>query len=233
MTTITKIANIVYDNINDVKDESFYKIAAAHFSNLVYHKPKTIKKNLDKLNAVKSNLYIKDGTQALFAEFNDFAIVSFSGISLKQSDDIKITLRFWKSPFLNTRVHNGFARSMDRVSDDIITDLRSVPRHKKIIYTGHSLGGAMATLMAMMEKPHKMIVFGTPSVSYGKEYREYFRGIDHDNFMHRWDFVTYLPPVFLFYRHVGRKHRIKGPGLKHSHYMTEYMKSMIKLYWDK
>lgn len=227
MSTYSKIRKIVKGNIGNFSSAGALRPTCVYLSELAYWKPSSIIKYMEELNPVKYNIYHKDGTQAIFVEFDDIVYVAFSGINLRQWDDIKITLRFWKTEFLNTKVHNGFSRSMDRISDNIIKDLREA-RGKKVVYTGHSLGGAMATLMSMLHKPDEAYVFGSPPVSSGAVYMSYFRNIDFYNIVHRLDYIQWLPPKLFGYFHVGKRVVYSGPErLMDSHDLIEYIKTVM------
>lgn len=112
------------------------------------------------------------------------------------------------------RVHSGFAASWDEIANDATRAMKTArdanPDYKFIV-TGHSLGGAVATLAAAYLRRSGFVAdaytFGAPRV-----------GNDHfANFMtslpggqwrvtHRDDPVPRLPPIFLGYRHVSPEH---------------------------
>jgi hypothetical protein len=107
------------------------------------------------------------------------------------------------------RVHAGFNaryRRVKRQLDEIIeTNIGSFDR---IIFTGHSLGGAIAMLAALDSARNKawqpdVVTFGSPKVgdiTFGRFFNLYIKScirivVDHDP-------VIKLPPRFLGYHHV-------------------------------
>ena len=86
-----------------------------------------------------------------------------------------------KTMFFGVKAHRGFAMCAGSILSKVGAILKEFPE-KKIILTGHSLGGAIATLIAVSLRPKKveLITFGQPRVSTGHEinlalYGEYVR----------------------------------------------------------
>ncbi len=108
-------------------------------------------------------------------------------------------------------IHPGFATAWEEISDDVLAALQSAtalyPAHD-IIVTGHSLGGAVATIAAGHLRQEGFFIdlytYGSPRVGNlafvtfitnqdGEEYR-----VTHSD-----DPVPQVPPMFLSYRHVS------------------------------
>jgi pimeloyl-ACP methyl ester carboxylesterase len=118
--------------------------------------------------------------------------------------------------------HQGFSQALDTVWNAIRERLISAPG--KIFITGHSLGGALATLAAcrLLEDPAfkgriaGMYTFGSPRVGtagFGKN----LEGLFHARVVHEDDLVAKVPaafsiPPFPKYRHVGRLHVLHDNG---------------------
>jgi predicted lipase len=132
------------------------------------------------------------------------------------------------------QVHRGFYEAYTSVGDQVqeLIEQHSNGKAKKLIFVGHSLGGALAQLAALkckiMDRPHKVITFGAPRVgslclaSYMRKnvFRLEARG----------DLVPSLPAVWVPWRprsvyvHAGKVIR-RGyyiPGLCSPHSMTRY-----------
>lgn len=112
--------------------------------------------------------------------------------------DLKASLVEWDG---GVRVHWGFRDAYQCLEEDIDAWLAaSAPPH--LVVTGHSLGAAMATLMASRHLEAELVTFGSPRVGDGAfaarfEDRKMRRYVDCD------DAVTMVPPEFLGYVHAG------------------------------
>ena len=106
------------------------------------------------------------------------------------------------------RVHRGFKREVDDIWPDLEATLQDESR--TVWFTGHSLGGAMATICAgrcqlseIAAVPFETITFGSPRVGT-KRYVKHT-----DLHLVRWvnnnDIVTRVPPTWLQYRHMGNR----------------------------
>ena len=122
-------------------------------------------------------------------------------------EDVLIDLQFAKTvPYRNhptARVHDGFWKAYTSVRDDLLVLVREGPT----FCTGHSLGAAMATLLAidMQETLNKSCILynmGSPRVG-NKAFGKLFSS---DTISHRithWnDPVPHLPPLLLDFYHI-------------------------------
>ncbi|GKT40953.1 lipase [Colletotrichum spaethianum] len=109
------------------------------------------------------------------------------------------------------KIHSGFSNAWDEVKDNLLASVKSAKAANpsySIIATGHSLGGAIATIAAANLRldgyPVDLYTYGCPrvgndafvnfvTVQPGAEYR-----ITHVD-----DPVPRLPPIFLGYRHTS------------------------------
>jgi len=106
------------------------------------------------------------------------------------------------------RVHRGFKREVDDIWPELEETLDDERRN--VWFTGHSLGGAMATICAGRCKlsdiaavPVETVTFGSPRVGT-KSYVQN-AGITHFRWVNNNDIVTRVPPTWLRYRHTGRR----------------------------
>lgn len=113
------------------------------------------------------------------------------------------------------RVHSGFFDRFNEIKDKTINFLRMAQKELPkgdIIISGHSMGGAVATLFGSYIKsqlniePEAIYTYGSPRVgddTFAKYVDSQF-GNKLLRIMNEWDMVTDLPPVLLKYRHTGK-----------------------------
>lgn len=138
-------------------------------------------------------------TQALMTIEGDDVFLAFRGTERKWRD-ILTDLLFIRIPNRGIFSHAGFTIALNDIWGDIEKELVK-HKGKKITFTGHSLGGALAALAAHRYKPTYLITFGQPRVA-GEELGAYFEGIEYYRFVNKGDIVPHLPFGF-GYRHHG------------------------------
>jgi hypothetical protein len=105
------------------------------------------------------------------------------------------------------RVHRGFAAALRQVWGDIAPALDRVAT--PVLYTGHSLGAALATLAAGLRPPAAAHVFGAPRVGDGDFVASLGQTAIH-RYVNCCDLVCRLPPKI--YKPAGRLHYIDTAG---------------------
>ena len=100
------------------------------------------------------------------------------------------------------KVHRGFSRLIRSVWESIDAALQEVS--KPLFYTGHSLGGALATLAASLNPPHAVYTFGAPRIG-DAAFAGPLADVPVFNVFNPQDIVTHLPPAGRFsgFTHVG------------------------------
>lgn len=121
----------------------------------------------------------------------------------------------------SARVHSGFWRAFSAVADDLTAGVEAIRGGDSLPLwiTGHSLGGALATLAAVCLHAHGVEVtglctFGCPRVgdaSFARLFRRTFSGACH-RYVHANDPVPMLPPRGMDYVHVTAPHVIAADG---------------------
>lgn len=153
--------------------------------------------------------YDRDGAQAyIFGNAHDRVVVC-RGTEPNDWNDIKADLDL-ATVIAETagRVHRGFKREVDDLWPRL--ELALVNNRLPLWFTGHSLGGAMATICAsrchlshISSNPRALYTFGSPRVGN----RRYVDFVQLEAF--RWvnnnDIVTRVPPWWLGYRHKGQE----------------------------
>lgn len=114
------------------------------------------------------------------------------------------------SPLSTTpKVHRGFAHAYAAVRAGIV---QIVPPGANLVITGHSLGGALATLCAEdlndLYPIDSVITFGSPRVGNGAFARRYNDPLADltARIVNAHDPVPHLPWIFGTYRHVATQH---------------------------
>ncbi len=128
-------------------------------------------------------------TQGFIAKDENRIIIAFRGTSsLKDAiTDISIVkVRYPKIPrwFFKPRIHKGFLHAYLSIKDEVLNILKEETKSKsfKIYCTGHSLGGALATIMALEIKKLLKIdpvlyTYGAPKVGNRWFVRHYNRRV--------------------------------------------------------
>lgn len=235
MSSILSLKNRVLEDLEtrniDEEIQKEYFLIMMFFSELAYFKSDTIKETFSDFKYKNLKIYEKNDVQAYLIEFKNFVIVSFRGTLAYNWYQIRADLKYWKKKFMGIRAHSGFVDVLNNISDELEADLRKI-ENKKIIFTGHSMGAALATLMSLKVKPNDICLFATPKVAGGKKFRKAFDGCKCYRINHKWDWVRLLPPFFLgFYQHICpaitlSTKEYKTP--KEAHNLTEYVRLIME-----
>src|SRR5262249_31327830 len=115
-------------------------------------------------------------------------------------------------------VHEGFAHAFAEVWPGLEPALKQKEGHR-FVYTGHSLGAALATLLASRHKQGLLYTYGSPRVG-GPAFIATLNGIEGRRYLDCCDIVGRVPLRTMGYAHFGephyidRKRRIKfDPGI--------------------
>jgi hypothetical protein len=105
------------------------------------------------------------------------------------------------------KVHKGFADALGQVRTELLPALANAKYEKyRKIYAGHSLGAAMATLLASIQKPDRLFTIGSPRVG-DAAFVTTLNGVNSTRYVDCSDLVTRVPPEdvlgLLHYAHVG------------------------------
>lgn len=153
----------------------------------------------------------RDGTKALVAETAAAVVVAFRGTIITDMRNLLTDLDIKREPLSGGgRVHRGFRDALDIVWPEVAR--RIADRHGRSLWlTGHSMGGALATLAAMrVESLGGLYSFGSPRVG-DQGFRDRFPLTRCYRVVNEDDVVTYLPPP-MGYRHAGEEIRMRGNG---------------------
>ena len=195
----------------------------AKVSNYVY-------KNIEMVKAYfpeyQVDYYGHKGSDAYVLQDDVDMIVACRGTEVQQISDVKADLSISKTSVLDGKLHIGFNHYVDKIWTGILSQGVSAYKSKKKVWmTGHSLGAAMATIMAyrfakydLAPAPSALFTYGSPRVG-NRKFINYFNTLPFEH--HRWvndgDIVTKIPFAPFFY-HCGNMHMIDVNGAIHLNY---------------
>jgi len=152
----------------------------------------------------------KNSTQAALVEHDDFLCMAFRGTN--ELADWLDNVNLFRESVLFGEFHRGFWNSVEDIWGVIYTKYEALNSIKKrpLFFTGHSLGGAMATVAAARfihkDLPFTAVyTFGQPRVVDRNTSRIYNleAGNRHYRFQNNEDIVTRVPARLMGYSHVG------------------------------
>lgn len=188
----------------------------AEFSRIAYVKDRArIVSNIKKVG-FEVEFFYKDNTEAHVAWNDDYVVIFFRGTEPDQRKDIHSDIAFSKEDSETIgEVHHGFKDALDLVYSDIVKFYETKKEGRTLFITGHSLGGALATLCASRLRAGILYTFGSPRVG-GRHFAKYmdsdFNDITYYRFVNNADIVPHVPPAFIGFRHCGTLHQINKEG---------------------
>lgn len=188
----------------------------AELSMIAYLPPDQAKLAATTLGFTEIDFFDKEGTQAYaFANHVDI-VIACRGTEADEWNDLKADINA-KQALAETvgRVHRGFKKEVDDLWPMLEKKLE--PNLKNLWFTGHSLGGAMATICAgrclfskINSSPVQIQTFGSPRVG-NKRYINHAK-VDYIRWVNNNDIVTRTPPVWMGYRHTGEEVYLDSEG---------------------
>jgi hypothetical protein len=133
------------------------------------------------------------------------AIVAFRGTDASDRQDLYDDANAIQKPWgPGGHVHTGFANALAQVQDELLAAINAL--NYKTFYTGHSLGAAMATLLASLRRPDHLYTIGSPLVG-DSDFLKTLATVSATRFVDCSDLVTRVPPENLYplnpYKHFG------------------------------
>ena len=198
----------------------------AQMSAFGYMEPMTGIAVFKKLGYFAKFISYKDAEAYIVEDASDIIIVC-RGTQPKQWSDISADLSINRvTPYNGSgKVHVGFKSYADKLWDPLVHAISTTKNaERKVLWiTGHSLGAAMATLIARrcaiedtLQTPRALFTYGSPRVGDKTYVAELDKLVPHHRWVNSGDIVTKvpLPP---FYAHSGTMHHIDGGGLVTPH----------------
>jgi triacylglycerol lipase len=129
--------------------------------------------------------------------------------------DILDNIKYWKTEMLanwfgeKVNAYTGITEQYTKVRNII---LELIQKPEEIIVTGHSLGGALATICSgdfknnFPGKNISCVTFGSPRIG-GNAFAKRFNELMPDSlrYVYGSDTVTKFPPIYIHYKHVSTK----------------------------
>lgn len=181
----------------------------AELSMLSYLSHKEVSRLVANLGFHTVHFYDRDGAQAYAFISEHDHVIACRGTEPNEWNDLKADLDA-QTALAETvgRVHRGFKKEVDDLWPVLEQSL--INNEKPLWFTGHSLGGAMATICAgrcflshINSMPEELQTFGSPRVG-NKRYIN-FVTLNYKRWVNNNDVVTRVPPAWLGYRHTGEE----------------------------
>ena len=197
--------------MSPIKDPGYH---FALLSQLAYQDEEEVAPIIQSLGYESTIFVSNDNAQCYFFESDDRIIIAIRGTEVSEVKDVMADLDFWKTDSkTHGGVHSGFYDDLEDLWHDISLYIGHPDRNDKKVWTcGHSLGGAMATLLAS-RLPFRIAAcytYGSPRVGdlhWAKKQR-----FVHHRYVNNNDIVPTVPPIFLNYTHYGELHYLNYYG---------------------
>ena len=207
--------------MQSIKSLSFIErsLLFAKLANIAYLDKSDARKKARSLGFSTVEYYDKDGAQAYRFQNKNDLVIACRGTEPTEYQDIGADLKALPVPSETTsRVHRGFKTEVDDLWPMVSKDInRTINLKKDLWFCGHSLGAAMATIMASrclheesLSDPIELYTFGSPRVGW-KGYCKSL-GITHHRWKNNNDIVTTVPLKIMGYKHHGAEHYINAYG---------------------
>ena len=137
-------------------------------------------------------------------------ILAIRGTEVKwadyKTDFFEWTLRPWPA---GGNVHHGFSEAIRSIWPGIERWFST--RTGVVLYTGHSMGAAMATLAAGIKPPDRVYTYGSPRAG-DQAFVDSLRGVDVQRYQNCCDLVTRVPLRNMTFEHAGALNYIDRNG---------------------
>jgi triacylglycerol lipase len=217
----------------------------AHFANIVYKNKDEVRTELTGIGftAIDDDFFIEDEithTQCIVVADKEKIILAFRGTEGKL-EDLITDFKAWKHDLESFgSIHRGFYDAFYSIwpkAKEKILKLRT--NNQSIWVTGHSLGGALASIAAGAIYLQKELAggllgvytFGQPRVGDFDFAEKYDSGLKNNTYriVHNNDVVTRVPPQNMGYSHTGSLKYFDADGMLHS----DDQLSWWATFWDR
>ena len=159
-----------------------------------------------------------DGAQTYVFYNKTDLIIACRGTQPGDMNDIYADLQVFQADSVTgNKIHQGFKEEVDKIYDEVESIVSRRGLIKKIWVCGHSLGGAMATILAQRLEfkggydVDTLYTYGSPRAG-GPKFRAWCdKHLNHQRFVNNNDVVPCVPSFFRW-RHSGKCDYIKSTG---------------------
>ena len=187
----------------------------AQLSRLAYFGPDAINAIVAKAGFHVCDFIDREGAQAYILRSHHDLIIVARGTEPNQWDDLRADANAMPVLLDIGRVHAGFHGEVDHLWPLVEESIRD--NRLPTYFTGHSLGAAMAMVLAgrckksnIYSNPRALFTFGSPRV--GNNRYIHYVDLTHYRWVNNNDIVTRIPPRWLGYRHSGYELYIDHTG---------------------
>lgn len=171
---------------------------------------------------------VDTGTQgfACFRASDGEAIVALRGTQPDKLSDLAVDITVSMTPWYEAggNVHAGFAAAARAISPAIKIWIAGLPgQPTSLTITGHSLGAALATLIASELKPRRLVTIGSPRVGDSNFIASLAGVSEITRIVDCCDIVTELPPPIGGYTHTADPLYITSDGMLVPNAKSEYV----------
>ncbi len=188
------------------------------------YKASMVHPELEMINLREMYFVAEQGIQAsLLVSVNKpyWAVLAFRGSSEPTNwvHNFNTGLSPW---FGGGLVHQGFLEALMKIWEPIRHRLRRLKM--PVFFSGHSLGGALATLAAADFSPSALYLYGSPRVG-DRDFSSSLSGVPVYRVVNNSDMVCMLPPTVAPFRfqHVGELHYYSYSGNKYVNPDTQFI----------
>jgi len=205
-------------------------------SDLVYENDATVAKTAKTWDMELVKSFKHRDTQAYIIGDDDTWILAFRGTEVTKVKDITTDLDVQLVNGLGGKIHKGFRDALAYVWDDIWNTLKADRGSRTLWITGHSLGGALATLAVAKLRQEKgqpvngLYTFGSPRVGnekfadkFDNDFNKYTYRFVNDN-----DAVPHVPSEDLGFSHIGTRMQFDEKGrLNNKKKKSSFLKKVV------
>tara|TARA_X000001036_G_scaffold189603_1_gene178750 strand:- start:4639 stop:5412 length:774 start_codon:yes stop_codon:yes gene_type:complete len=203
--------------INDLSYKE-QRVLFAKLAGIAYQDIKEARSSAKLLGFTKTTLVDEDGAQTYVFNNKHDVVIACRGTEPTQMNDIYADLEIFKADSVTgNKIHQGFKEEVDKVYDQVESLLDRVGMNKSIWSCGHSLGGAMATILSQRleyrdgHNIDTLFTFGSPRAGGPLFSKWCDTNLNHQRFVNNNDVVPCVPSV-LRWRHTGDCYYIKSTG---------------------